>query len=132
MLGGPLCLLCGDDVEDVLQLSIHHVHPISGGCGKSVKEHSYHDHILASPGVGRALPPLIVDGSGNVPSPIVSEVDCYGLLCLEHGLAVVQFGQLGFHGRSFTDKFIPTLRGPALGVSLLNTLLVLLIGPLGW
>jgi hypothetical protein len=60
---------------------------------------------------GHCPPPLIVDGSGNVPSPIVSEVDCYGLLCLEHGLAV---------------------RGPALGVSLLNTLLVLLIGPLGW
>jgi hypothetical protein len=40
------------------------------------------------------------------------------LLCLERGLAVVQFGQLGLNGCSLTDKFTSLLCEPVLGVNL--------------
>jgi hypothetical protein len=41
--------------------------------------------------LARVLRYIVVDGGGNIPitSLSVSEVDHYGSLCLEHGLAVV-------------------------------------------
>jgi hypothetical protein len=82
----------------------------------------------------RVRPPFIVDGGGDIPSPSlnVGEVDHYRPLCIERVLAVVQFGQLGFDGRSLTDELTPLLCGPMLSVTLLNVgshLLLLLISP---
>jgi hypothetical protein len=45
MLHGTLRLLRGGDAEDVLQLLIHHVHPVSGGGQQSVQKRDRHDHI---------------------------------------------------------------------------------------
>jgi hypothetical protein len=45
-------------------------------------------------------------------------VDHYGPLCLERGLALVQFGQLGLNGCSLAGEFTPSLCGPTLDVSL--------------
>jgi hypothetical protein len=52
-------------------------------------------------------PPPTVDGGDDVPIPSlrVGEVGPYGPLCLKRGLVVVQFGQLGFNGRSLTGEF---------------------------
>jgi hypothetical protein len=74
-----------------------------------------------------------VDSGGDIPSPRLSvgEVGHYDLLYLERRLAVVQFGQLGFNGRLLARKVTLSLHGPALGVSVLNAglrLLLLLIG----
>jgi hypothetical protein len=66
--------------------------------------------VLDSPGKGSTFPPPVtVDDGCDVPSlsSSVGEVDHFGLLCLEHGLAVVQFSQLGFNGCSFSSKFAP-------------------------
>jgi hypothetical protein len=84
---------------------------------------------LAGPSEGSVLPTLMVDYGGDVPSLSLSigEVDCYGLLCFKCGLAVVQFGQQGFNGRSLTDEFTESLCSPALGVSLQNVLLLFLM-----
>jgi hypothetical protein len=56
MLVGALHLLCGDNVEDVLQPLVHVTHPISGGCGQRVQKRSRHGHVLASPGKSGELP----------------------------------------------------------------------------
>jgi hypothetical protein len=32
VLEGAFRLLCGDDVEDVLKLAVHPIHPVDGGC----------------------------------------------------------------------------------------------------
>jgi hypothetical protein len=58
------------------------------------------------------------------------EVNCYAPLCLESGLAVVQFGQLGLDGRSLTSELASPLRGLTLSVNLPSAgshLLLLLI-----
>jgi hypothetical protein len=83
--------LCGGDAEDIHQLAAHLVHPVGRGCGQSVQKHGRCGHILAGPGEGRLLSPLMVDGDGDVPSPSlsVSEVNNYGLLYLEQRLVVV-------------------------------------------
>jgi hypothetical protein len=62
---------------------------------------------------------------GHCPSPVT--VGCYGPLCLEHGLAMVQFSQLVLNGCSLAREFAPSLCGPVLDVSLQGVLLVLLI-----
>jgi hypothetical protein len=57
------------------------------------------------------LRPLVVDGSGDVPSLCLcgGEVNHYGPLYLEHGLAIMQFGQLGIDGRSLDGEFASPL-----------------------
>jgi hypothetical protein len=45
------------------------VHLIGGGCGQRVQEHGRCGHVLATPGVGRALPPLTADGRGHSLGP---------------------------------------------------------------
>jgi hypothetical protein len=52
------------------------------------------------------------------PTPPPLTADYHVLLCLERGLAVVQFGQLGLNGCSLTDKFTSLLCEPVLGVNL--------------
>jgi hypothetical protein len=90
-------------------LLIHLVHPISEGCRKSVQKHDHCGHVLVGPSQGRVLSP-------THPPPLTA--DYHVLLCLERGLAVVQFGQLGLNGCSLTDKFTSLLCEPVLGVNL--------------
>jgi hypothetical protein len=76
---------------------------------------------------------IVVDGGGEAPStsPSAGEVDRYGPLCLEHGLAMVYSYQLGLDGRLLASEFTPPLCGPALDVclsSMSSCLLLLLIG----
>jgi hypothetical protein len=84
-------LLHDGGVEDVLQLAVHLVHLVGGGCGQSVQERDRCSHVLAGPGEGRILRPLAVDGGGDIPSLSsgVGEVDHYDSFCLERGLVVV-------------------------------------------
>jgi hypothetical protein len=91
MLEGAFHLLCGGDVEDVLQLVVHLVHPVDGVCGQSVQERDHCGHVLAGPDDGGIQRPLAADGGGEVPSLIsgIGEVNHYGPLYLERGLAVV-------------------------------------------
>jgi hypothetical protein len=77
--------------------------------------------------------PLAVDGSGDVPSPSLGDgvVNCYGPICLERRLVVVQFSQVGLDGRSFIGELASPFRSAMLGVDLLSAgshLLLLLIG----
>jgi hypothetical protein len=90
-LEGAFSLLRSCDVEDVFQLEVHLVHPIHGRCLQSVQKHNRCSHVLASPGEGRTLHPLVVDGGSNVPSPSPGggEVNHYGPLCLQCGLAMM-------------------------------------------
>jgi hypothetical protein len=67
--------LCGSGAEDVLQLLIHLVHPVSRGCRQRVQERSRRGHVLAGPAERGKLPLLAVDRR----SP----------LRLERGLALV-------------------------------------------
>jgi hypothetical protein len=73
----------------------------------------------------------VVDGDGDVPSPSssIGEVDRYGPLHLKCRRVVLQFGQLGFNNsRSLTDKFVLSLRGPTLDVTLQSMLMLPLMG----
>jgi hypothetical protein len=94
----------GNRAEDVIQLLIHCVHLVSGGCKQSVKERGHRDHILDGPSEGRVLPPPPPHGWPLCP------------LCIEHRLAVVLFSQMSLNGLSLADEFAPSLCGPVLDV----------------
>jgi hypothetical protein len=119
-LEGALHLMHSSDAEDFLQLMIHLVQPINGGCGYNFQKCNHYGHILASPSKGRLRRTITVDGIGNIPTPSLGsgEFNCYAPLCLERGLVVVQFGQLGLDDRSLTGELISPLCSPTLVVNL--------------
>jgi hypothetical protein len=88
---GTLRLLCGGDAEDVLQLAVHLVHPVCGGCKQCLQKRDRCGHVLTGPGKGKALCPLTVVGGGDVPglSLGVGKVNYYDPLYLRCGLAVM-------------------------------------------
>jgi hypothetical protein len=91
VLKGSLRLLCGSNIENVFQLTVHLVHLINRGCGQCVQKRGRCGHVLAGYSEGGARQSLAVYGSDDIPGPSlgIGEVDCYALLYLEHGLVVV-------------------------------------------
>jgi hypothetical protein len=78
---------------------------------QSIQEHGHRSDILASPGDGRALSPLTIDGGNYILtlSLSIGQVNYCGLHCLKCGLVVVQFDQLSFNGHSLAGELAPLL-----------------------